>query len=72
MWMVRVKLETKLGNNVRRFRKKLKMSQEGLGFEAKIERSYVSAIERGKRNPSIQVVSKLAKTLKVSVSDLID
>ena len=70
--MVRVKLETKLGNNVRRFRKKLKMSQEGLGFEAKIERSYVSAIERGKRNPSIQVVSKLAKALKINISDLID
>ena len=70
--MVRVKIETKLGKNVRRFRKKLKISQEDLAFEAKIERSYVSTIERGQRNPSIQVVSKLAKALKVTVSDLID
>ena len=47
------------------------MSQEQLAFDAKIERSYVSAIERGLRNPSIQVVSKLARALHVNVSDLI-
>lgn len=68
--MSRVRLETKLGRNIRKYRKKLKISQENLAFEAKIERSYISAIERGKRNPSIQVISKIAKALKVPFSAL--
>ena len=70
--MVRVKLETKLGKNVRKYRGKLKMSQEKLALEANIERSYVSAIERGLRNPSVRIVSRLAKALKVKFSDLLD
>lgn len=68
--MSKVKLEIKLGRNIRKYRKKLKISQENLAFEAKIERSYISALERGKRNPSIQVISKIAKALKVSTSEL--
>jgi len=70
--MVKVKLETKLGKNIRKYRKRLKLSQENLAFEAHIERSYVSAIEKGKRNPSIQVVAKIARALKVSVGDLVN
>ncbi len=69
--MVRVKIETKLAKNVRKYRSKLKMSQEQLALEAKIERSYVSAIERGLRNPSVRVVSRLARALKVGLSDLL-
>ena len=70
--MVKVKLETKLGKNIRKYRKRLKLSQENLAFEAHIERSYVSAIEKGKRNPSIQVVAKIARALKVSVGELVN
>jgi len=41
-----------LGENVREARKRRHMSQEALALEADMKRSYLSELERGKRNPS--------------------
>ena len=41
------------------------MSQEQLALEAGMERSYVSVLERGTRNPSVRVVGRLAEALGV-------
>ncbi len=45
-------------------------SQEALAHIAGIERSYMGAIERGERNPSLEKISSLAKALRISVSEL--
>jgi transcriptional regulator with XRE-family HTH domain len=54
-----------LATNVRRLRTELDWSQEQLGFEANINRTYISGIEKGLRNPTINVIDRLAKALYV-------
>ncbi len=54
-----------LGGNVRRYRKLKGMTQEQLALEADMERSYVSDLERGQRNPSVRALGRLAAALQV-------
>ena len=60
-----------LGRNVRRFRRLRGLSQEQLGHEADMKRSYVSDLERGTRNPSVRAVGRLAVALGVDPVDLL-
>ena len=62
----------RFGTNVRRLRKQLGLSQEAFALEAGIDRTYVSGVERGARNPTITVVEKLATALEVKLGDLLD
>ena len=65
-------IRARLGANVRRLRAEKGWSQEDYADRAGIHRTYVSDIERGKRNPTITVVEKLAKPLGVKAGDLLD
>ena len=47
------------------------MTQEQLGHETEMERSYVSDLERGTRNPSVRAVERLAKALGVQTHQLL-
>lgn len=60
-----------VGANVHRLRTEQGLSQEELGFEAGLDRTYVSGVERGVRNPTITVLGKLAKGLKVDPAVLL-
>ena len=60
-----------LGANLKRLRSAKGWSQEQYAFEAGIHRTYVSDIERGARNPTIEILVKLAKPLGVEPADLI-
>jgi transcriptional regulator with XRE-family HTH domain len=46
-------------------------TQEELGFEADLRRTYVSILELGQQQPTLTTVLKLAKGLGISASDLI-
>jgi transcriptional regulator with XRE-family HTH domain len=59
------------GRAVREAREALGWSQEDLGFEAELDRTYVSGIERGVRNPTLRTVLVLAGALNVAPSELI-
>ncbi len=61
----------KLGQNVKRLRELVGVSQEELGFKSDLHRTYVSAVERGVRNPTIKVVEKLAKGLETTPDELL-
>ena len=65
-------IRTRLGLNVRRLREAKGWSQEDYADRAGIHRTYVSDIERGKRNPTVTVVEKLAKPLGVASGSLLD
>lgn len=54
-----------LGENVRHYRKGRGMTQEQLALETDMERSYVSDLERGTRNPSVRALGRLAEALGV-------
>ena len=59
------------GTNVRRLRLEKGMSQEEFGFSAGIDRTYVSGVERGFRNPSLLLAEKFAKGLEVELYQLL-
>lgn len=60
------------GENVRKYRKARGLSQEQFALKYEVDRTYISGIERGKRNPTIEIVQKLARALGVSIADLFD
>ena len=62
----------KFGKRVKAYRLEQKLSQEALAHEADSNRTYISDVERGTRNPSIEVVERIARALNVSMGDLLD
>ncbi len=58
--------------NVRKLRRLQELSQEALALEAGMSRTYVSEIERGERNVSIDNMGALADALGVPLKDLVD
>ncbi len=63
---------TIVGMNIRTLRKKAGLTQEQLAFDAQIDFTYVSGIERGKRNPSLMVMARIADALNVELTTLLD
>ncbi|PJA55727.1 XRE family transcriptional regulator [Candidatus Roizmanbacteria bacterium CG_4_9_14_3_um_filter_33_18] len=61
----------KLGNVILRLRENKKLTQEQLCFLCEINRSYLFKIEKGLTNPSIKTLSKICKTLRIKIRDLI-
>ena len=59
-------LRTTLGDNVKLRRRGLHMTQEVLAQECGFDRTYVSGIERGCKNPSLDVLARLAVGLRVA------
>ncbi|WP_299424200.1 helix-turn-helix transcriptional regulator [Sphingomonas bacterium] len=60
-----------VGGNVRRLRTEAKLTQEQLAFAAEIDLTYVGGIERGKRNPSVLVLARVAMALGKEPIDLL-
>lgn len=60
------------GQHVAKLRKNLGISQEELSGRCGLDRTYISGIERGKRNLSLTNVFKLAKALDVAPKVLLD
>ncbi|CBN53911.1 MULTISPECIES: helix-turn-helix transcriptional regulator [Kamptonema] len=61
-----------LGHLVRQRRTALGISQEELGLRANLDRTYISGVERGVRNPSLTALTSLAKGLDLTVSNLLN
>jgi len=58
------------GSAVRRHRESIGLSQEDFAERAGMDRTYVSGIERGSRNPTLRILYKLADALGVQPEDL--
>ena len=65
-------LKTLLGIAIKAQRASLGISQEELAHRAGLHRTYVSDLERGARNPSIESIEKLASALQISVAKLFE
>jgi len=61
----------KLGNNMKRIRLAKQMSQGDICRKLGVDRSYISNVESGKKNPTLSTITKLAKALGVSVGELL-
>jgi len=64
-------LQKIFGKVIKRLRTERNLSQEALALNAEIDRTYISDIEKGERNISINVAFKLANALQISFSELI-
>lgn len=60
-----------IGLRVRKLRKSKGMSQEEFALEANLDRTYISDVERGARNISVKNLHKIARTLGISLSELL-
>lgn len=60
-----------VGENIRRRREENGLTQEGLAGNSNIHLTYLGGIERGKRNPSLLVLVRIAKALRVNPADLL-
>lgn len=61
-----------VGRNVRRFRLEKGLTQEALTEASGVSQQYVSELERGARNPTIDTLAKIALALGVTATDLFD
>lgn len=65
-------LQEKLGKAVTQLRKERNISQEQFAFDSGIARKYMSEIENGKRNISLDVIERLARALRMRPSELFE
>lgn len=66
----RDRILTAIGRNMGRIRAERGFSQDRLAEKAELDRTYLSGIERGVRNPSIKAVLKLCRALGVGIEEL--
>jgi transcriptional regulator with XRE-family HTH domain len=59
------------GRNLRMLRNARGLSQEALAHDAGVDRTYISALERGVYSASIDMLAKLAAVLDVQPADLL-
>jgi transcriptional regulator with XRE-family HTH domain len=60
-----------VAENVRRARKAAGLSQEELAIEAQLDRTYISQVERGKRNITVVVLARLARAMHTTAAALV-
>jgi transcriptional regulator with XRE-family HTH domain len=61
-----------IGNNIKRFRKEKGLTQDGLARKAGIPYTTLTKLESNVvRKPSVQIVAKIARALRVSIEKLI-
>lgn len=64
-------LETAFGQVIRDVRKAKKLSQEKLAFESGLDRTFISMLECGRKQPSLVTIFQLAKALQIPPSQII-
>lgn len=66
------KLLNRFGSNLKEIRLNKGFSQEELGSICRLDRTYISGLERGVRNPSLTCICRLSKGLGVSLDFLLE
>ena len=65
-------IKLKVGQRIRELRKKLELSQEALAYKAEVDRTYMTDVENGRRNISVEILEKIIGALEISVKDFFD
>ena len=66
------KILKRLGENLKKYRKGAQLTQEQLAELVGIHPTYVGKLETGKNNPSVKMLYKLSRALKIKLSDIFD
>ena len=59
-------IKLKIGERIKELRKELELSQESLAYKAEVDRTYVTDVENGRRNVSVEILERLIKALDIS------
>lgn len=60
----------RLGKRIQKARKNAGLTQEELAEKVNISRTHMGHIEQGRKTPSIKVVTKISKAVRVKISEL--
>lgn len=69
---MRIDVKKEFGQKVRHYRRQKGLSQEELGHKTNLHQTYVSDVERGLRNISLENIYEISIALEVKMSDLLD
>lgn len=76
MWHTFIQMSSevlyKFSQKLKMLRQERGLSQEGLALLCNIDRTYVGRLENLKRNPSLEILSKIADGLGMTLSELLD
>lgn len=64
-----VDIKNKVGKRIKELRTELKLSQEALAYDAEVDRTYITDVENGRRNVSVEILEKIIAALQVSISE---
>ena len=65
-------IKLKIGSRIRELRKKIKLSQGALAYKAEVDRTYMTDVENGRRNLSVEILEKIIIALEISMKDFFD
>ena len=65
-------LQKAFGEELHKLRKTKGLSQEKLGLECELDRTFISLMERGKRQPTLETLFKLAERLDTAPSKIVE
>ncbi len=66
------KILENLGRNLNKYRKECNLTQEQLAEKVGIHPTYVGKLEAGKNNPSVKILFKISRALKIKLSNVFD
>ena len=62
-------IKEKVGQRIKELRTKQGLSQEEFAFKCGLDRTYITSLERGKRNISLENLEKIAKAFNMTLSE---
>ena len=65
-----MKAQEQLGMRIKYLRQKLHWSQEDLAFNANINKNYISDLENGRRNPSLEILERISNAFNITLEEL--
>ena len=65
-------IKVKVGQRIKQLRKEIELTQEALAYNAEVDRTYVTDVENGRRNVSVEILERLIKALQVSIAEFFD
>ena len=68
--MNRLTTNSQLGKRIEYLRKQKGWSQEDLSLESNVNKNYICDLENGRRNPSLMILVRISRALKVSLQTL--
>lgn len=62
----------KLGSTIHRYRRQNSLSQEEIAYMCHVDRTYYGKLEQGKANPTLRILIKISRALKIQISQLVE